>query len=68
MMTPNIVTVDFHKINVFWNQGYDIIISVHGVTNKVLPRELNYVLDVLMWPKFDNSSISMTEVIIALIL
>ena len=30
----------------------------------ILLREPNYVVDVVMWPKLGNSSISMREVII----
>ena len=41
---------------------------VHGVTNKILSRDSNYILDIVMWPKFGNSSISVTEVIITSIL
>ena len=51
------------KIAVFWSKGYDVIISIDGVTNKILLRDSNYIVDVLMWPKFGNCSISMREVI-----
>ena len=56
------------KITVFWNKGYDVIISVDDVTNKILSRDSNYIVDVFMWPKFGNSSISMKEVITTSIL
>ena len=42
--------------------------SVHDITNKILSRDSNYIVDVVMWPKFGNSSISMREVIIISIL
>ena len=58
MATPGLL-----KITVFWNKGYDVIISVHDVTNKILSRDSNYIVDVVMWPKFGNSSISMKDVI-----
>ena len=48
---------------VFWNKGYDIIISVHDVTKKILSCDSNYIVDAVMWPKFGNSSIYMREVI-----
>ena len=48
----------------FWNKGYDIIILAHDVTSKILLGYLNYIVDMVMWPKFGNSSISMREVII----
>ena len=35
------------KIKVFQNKGYDDLISVHGVTNKVLLSESNYILNVV---------------------
>ena len=53
------------KIRVFWEKGFDVIISV---TNKFLSRDLSYIMDVIMWPKFGNSSISMRKVIITSIL
>ena len=45
-----------------------MIIPDHVVTNKILSRDSNYVVDVVMRPKFGNSSISMREVIITSIL
>ena len=47
------------KIKVFWNKGYDYIIFVYDVTNKILSHDSNYIVDVVMWPKFANSNISM---------
>ena len=44
--------------------GYDVIIYVHDVNYKILSRDLNYIPNVVIWPKFGNSSISMREVII----
>ena len=35
------------KIKLFWNEGYDIIISVQDVTNKNSLRESNYIVDML---------------------
>ena len=37
---------------------------VHDVTNKILSRDSSYTVDVIMWPDFGNSSISIREVII----
>ena len=59
MMPAKMATL---KITVFWNKGYDVIIPVNDVTNKFLSRDSNYIIDVFMWPKFGNSSISMREV------
>ena len=52
----------------FWNKGYDIIILARDVTSKILSGYLSYIVDMAMWPKFGNSSISMREVIIISIL
>ena len=68
MISAKIVTPGLLKITVFWNKGYDVIISVDDVTNKILSRDSNYIVDVVMWPKFGNSSISVREVIITSIL
>ena len=67
-MSANITTPGVLKIRVFWNNGYDIVISVHDVTNKILSRDSNHILDMVMWPKFGNCSISIRIVIITSIL
>ena len=56
------------KITVFWNECYDVIVSVNDFTNKILWRDSNYIVDVFVWPKFGNSSISIRDVITASIL
>ena len=48
--------------------GYDFIISVHDVTNKVLSRDSIFCVNLFMWPKFGNSSTSVREVIVTSIL
>ena len=69
MMSAKMATPGLLKITVFWNKGYDVIISVHDVTNKILLRDSNYIVDVVIWPKFvDYSNISMGEVITTSIL
>ena len=62
MMSEKIATP--LKIKVFLNIIYDVIIYVHYVTSKTLSRDSNYIVDMVMWPKFGNSSISMREVTI----
>ena len=57
-------TLGLLKRKVIWNKFYDVKIYVRDVTNKAMSREWNYVVDVVMWPKFSNTSISMKEVII----
>ena len=63
MMSAKMATPGLLKIMVFWNKGYDVIIPVDDVTNKILSRGSNYIVDVFMWPKFGNCNISMREII-----
>ena len=63
MMSAKMATLSlFFKIKIFWNKGYDVIISVHDVTSKILSRDSDYTVNVVMWPKFGNFIISMREV------
>ena len=62
-MSAKMATPSLLKTTVFWNKGYGVIIPVDDVTNKILSRDSNYIVDVFMWPKFGNCSISMREVI-----
>ena len=62
-MSIKLATLGLLKIKIFWNKGYNVIISVHDVSNKNLSCDSNYTADVIMQPKFGNSNISMTEVI-----
>ena len=68
MMSAKMATPGLLKMTVFWNKGYDVIISIDDITNKILSRDSNYTVDVLLQPKFGNCSISMTEVITTSIL
>ena len=55
-------------IKVFWNKDYDVIIYVIELTNKILSRNSNYIVDVVMWSKFGKFSIFTKDVIIISIL
>ena len=68
MMSVKVTTPGLLKTKLFWNKGYDVIISVHDVNNKILSCDSNYIVDVAMWPKSGNSSVSMREVIVTSIL
>ena len=68
MMSAKMATPGFLKIRVFWKKGYDVIISVHDVINTFLSRDPNYIIDLVMWPKFGNCSNSMRKVIVTSIL
>ena len=64
MMSTKLATLDLLKIKVLWKKGCVVIIFVHDVTNTVLSLETSYIVDVVMWLKFGNSSNSLSEVII----
>ena len=66
-MSAKIVTLGLLKINVFLNKGYEVITSFYDVTKK-LSLDSNYIVHVVVWPRFGNLSISMREVIINSIL
>ena len=68
MVSAKVTTPGLLKTKLFWNKGYDVIISVHDVNNKILSCDSNYIVDVAMWPKSGNSSVSMREVIVTSIL
>ena len=68
MMSAKLATPGLVKITVFWNKGYDVIIYIDDAINKVSSCDSNYIVDVFMWPKFGNCSISMREVITTTIL
>ena len=68
LMSANVATPGLLKIKVFWNKGYKVIIYVHDITNKMLSRDSNYIVDVVMWAKFGHPNILMREVIIISIL
>ena len=64
MKSAKLATLGLLKIKVCWNKGYKVVIFVHNVPNKILSRDSNYIVDVAIWRKFGNASISMREVII----
>ena len=68
MIAATLATLGILKVKVFRSKSYDVIISVHDVTNTILTRDSNYIVDVVMWPKFGYSGIFMREVIITSIL
>ena len=64
MLSAKMVTPGLLKTNIFWKQGYDVIISAHDVTSPILLRNSDYNLNVVMWAKFGHSIISVREVTI----
>ena len=45
MMSAKLSTLGLLKINVFWNNGYDVRIFVHAVINKILTCDSNYIVE-----------------------
>ena len=48
MMSAKLAIVDLLKIKLFPKKGYDVIISIHDMTNTILSRETNDIVDVAM--------------------
>ena len=48
VMSAKMATVGLLRINLIRNKGYYIITSVYDVINKILSRNLNCTVDVLM--------------------
>ena len=58
MMSGTLAIQRALEIKISKNKGYDITIVDYDVSNRILFREPNYIVDVVMWPEFDNCSIS----------
>ena len=48
MMSAKFPALGFFKIKIFWNESYDLMTSVHDVTNKILLRDSNYIVGAVM--------------------
>ena len=48
MMPKKLAILGLLKIRGFWNKDYDVIIPFHDVTNKVLSRDPNYIVDIVI--------------------
>ena len=48
IMSVKLTTPGFLKITLFQNKSYDVIILDYDVTNKILSRNSNYIVDVAM--------------------
>ena len=48
MMSAKLAALGLLKMKLFSNKDYDVIISVHYVTNKILSFDSNYIVDVVM--------------------
>ena len=58
LISTKLTTLGLLKIKLIWSNVYDVIISFHDVTNKILSFESNHVADVVKWPKFERSSLN----------
>ena len=47
MISAKLATPDLLEIKVFRNKSYKVITSVHDITNKILSRDSNYIVDVV---------------------
>ena len=56
MMPAKLATLGHLKIKVFRNKDCDTMVSVHDVTKKILSLDSNFIIDVVISPKFGNSS------------
>ena len=45
MTSAKMATLGLFKIKLLWNNSYDVIIPVHDVTNKILSRNSNNIVD-----------------------
>ena len=44
IITVKLTIAGLLKIKLWWNKGFDVIVSVHDVTNKILSRDSNYIV------------------------
>ena len=47
-MSAKLAATGYLKIEIFGNKGYNVIIPDYDVTNKILSRDSNYIVDVVM--------------------
>ena len=48
MVSAKMANLVLLKIKIFWNKGYDVMITVYGVMNKILSHDSNYVVDLVL--------------------
>ena len=48
MMSAKITTLGLLKIKVFLNNSFDAIIPFYDVTNKIISRDSNYIVNVVI--------------------
>ena len=45
MISAKLATLGFLKLKVVWSKGYDVIIFAGDVTNRILSRYSNYIVN-----------------------
>ena len=48
MKSAKMATLGLLQRKAFWNKGYGAIVSAHDVANRILSRDTNYIVDVVM--------------------
>ena len=61
-MSAKMATSGLFKSTVFGSKGFNVTILVDDVSNKILSRDSNYIVDLFICPNFGNFSISVKEV------
>ena len=57
MMSAKLATTSLVKIKIFRNKGHDVIIIDYNVNNKILSRDLTYIL---VW-LYDQSLVTLVS-------
>ena len=52
MTSEKLATLGFLKIKAILNKVYDFMNSINDIMNKILSCDSNYIVNVVMWPKF----------------
>ena len=68
IISSKLATPGFLKMKVFWNKGYGVISSVDEFINKLSSRDSIHIVNVVMWIKFGNPSITVRQFIITWLL
>ena len=63
MISAKMATLGLLTSKLFWVKAFNVKPSAHDVSNKILISDFYYVLEVVMWFMFGNSSTTMREVI-----
>ena len=46
LMSAKLANLGLHKIKIFQNKGYEIIVVGYDITNKILSHDSDYIVDV----------------------